>query len=65
MWPWRRKGARVVDDTERAVRDAEMRLREAHGQSWAIDRRAEELARELPAGELYLRLARVLRRGDG
>lgn len=62
MWPWKRREARVAGDTDRAVRDAERRLQEAHGQTWAIDRRAAELAAELPAGGLYLRLAQALAR---
>jgi hypothetical protein len=52
----------VTEHTDQALRDAEERLRRAHGDTWAIDRRAAELAAELPAGELYLRLARALGR---
>lgn len=63
-WLWQRRAARVAEDTARAVRDAEERLRRAQGQTEAIDRRAWQLAHELPAGELYLRLARALGRGD-
>lgn len=63
-WPWKRRGAPVAEDTAEALRDAERRLRRAHGETWAIDRRAAELAGELPAGELYRLLARVLRRED-
>lgn len=65
MWPWRRRAGEAVEHTARAERDAQERLRAAHGDTWAIDRRAAELARELPAGELYLRLARVFRTGHG
>jgi len=61
-WPWQRRHERVAESTDRVLRDAEARLRAAYGQTWAIDRRAAELARELPAGELYLRLARALGR---
>src|SRR5678816_3966981 len=53
-WPWRRRGANVAASTERAENDALRRLRRAHGDTEAIDRRAAELARELPAGELYM-----------
>ena len=64
MWPWKRRETRVAVDMSDAVREAQERLRLAHGDTWAIDRRAAELARELPAGELYLRLARALGRED-
>lgn len=63
-WPWARQTERVAEHTDQAEMDAQRRLQQAHGESWAIDRRAAELARELPAGELYLRLARALGRGD-
>lgn len=62
-WPWRRRGANVAASTERAEMDAQRRLQRAHGDSEAIDRRAAELARELPAGELYMRISRALGRG--
>lgn len=55
----------MAANTERAELDALRRLRRAHGDTEAIDRRAVELARELPAGELYLRLARALHREAG
>jgi len=58
-WPWQRRHERAAEHVDRALRDAEERLQRAHGESWEIDRRAAEL----PAGELYLRLSRVLRRG--
>jgi hypothetical protein len=61
-WPWRRRGANVAASTELAELDAQRRLRRAHGDTEAIDRRAAELARELPAGELYTRISRVLGR---
>ena len=61
-WPWRRRGANVAASTQRAELDAQRRLRRAHGDSEAIDARAAELARELPAGELYLRVSRALGR---
>lgn len=64
-WPWTRRVEDAARDTDRALRDAEARLRRAHGQTWAIDRRAAELARELPAGGLYLRVARALHREHG
>ena len=63
-WPWQRRTDRVDADTERALRDAQRRLRAARGQTDAIDARAAELARELPAGELYRRLVNVLRPED-
>lgn len=62
MWPWRRRRSEAAEYAARAERDALARLRRAHGASEAIDRRAAELARELPAGELYLRLAAALAR---
>jgi hypothetical protein len=61
-WPWRRAEGSVAASTERAERDAQARLRRAHGDSEAIDARAAELARELPAGELYLRISQALGR---
>lgn len=64
MWPWKRRRDLVAESTDRALRAAQARLQAAHGDTWAIDRRAAELARELPAGELYLRLARALGRVD-
>lgn len=63
-WPWARRGVGAAEHTAEALRDAQRRLQQAHGDTWAIDRRAAELARELPAGELYLRLARALGRED-
>ena len=60
-WPWRRRRAEVAESTDRALLDAQARLRAAHSETEAIDRRAAELARELPASELYWRLASVLR----
>lgn len=63
MWPWKRRGGEVAESIARAERDAWERLRQAHGQSESIDAHASELARALPAGELYLKLAQVFRRG--
>jgi hypothetical protein len=61
-WPWQRRGGRVAGHTDRAELDAQRRLRQAHWDSEAIDARAAELVRDLPAGELYLRVARALNR---
>jgi hypothetical protein len=61
-WPWQRQHARAAEHTDRAERDAQRRFWRAVGDSEAIDRRAAELAGELPAGELYLRIARALNR---
>jgi hypothetical protein len=55
----------VAEHITRAEVSAQARLRQARLQSEAIDARAAELARELPAGELYLRVARALHRGHG
>lgn len=63
-WPWKRKQGERLVEAERELRDAQRRFWRAVGETEAIDRRAAELARELPAGELYLRLARALHRGD-
>lgn len=61
-WPWTRPEVPRAEYPAEALRDAQERLRRAHEQSDAIVRRAEELARALPAGGLYLRLAAVLAR---
>ena len=63
-WPWQRRADRVAEDTARAVRVAEARLRAAQAQTDAIDAAAAELARELPAGGLYLRLSWVFRQRE-
>jgi hypothetical protein len=63
-WPWQRRETEPVEYPHRALRDAERRFWRAVGETEAIDRRAAELARDLPAGVLYMRLVEVFRRGD-
>ncbi len=68
-WPWQRREPRptslgTLAATQRAE-EAQRRAQAAYAQSDAIARRAEDLVRDLPAGELYLRLARAFHRGAG
>lgn len=63
-WPWQRPHSDAVEHAERELFEAQRRFWRAVRDAPLVEDRAAELVRELPAGELYARLARALGRED-
>lgn len=63
-WPWQRPQTSAAEHAERELFDAQRRFWRAVRDAPYVEDRAAELVRELPAGELYLRLSRALRREE-
>lgn len=61
-WPWQRPHSEAAEHAERELFESQRRFWRAVRDAPLVEDRAAELVRELPAGELYARLARALNR---